>query len=77
MLLPIPKRGGKFFRKLEKLYTGRQAKKYKRMDQDGVLRDREKGTNQMKRRNGIEDDVSIASWTTIIRTDKPSDLQPP
>ena len=27
MLLPIPKRGGKFFRKLEKMFTGRQAKK--------------------------------------------------
>ncbi len=27
MLLPIPKRGGKFFRKLEKMLTGRLARK--------------------------------------------------
>ena len=27
MLLPIPKRGGKFFRKLEKMFTGRLARK--------------------------------------------------
>ena len=28
------------------------------MDQDGVLRDHEKGTKQMKRQNGIEDNVN-------------------
>lgn len=37
MLLPIPKRGSKFFRKLEKMFAGKQAKKEKKLDYDVLM----------------------------------------